>query len=110
MIDEQLRPRGITDQRVLQAMLDVPRHVFVPDQLQADAYADKAPPIDENQTISQPFIVAYMTQSLDTSPDGCILEIRAGSGYQAASLSRIVAHVYTVALHSLLAPQSTVTI
>src|SRR5258706_1146672 len=106
MIDEQLRPRGITDQRVLQAMLDVPRHVFVPAQLQAEAYADKALPIDENQTISQPFIVAYMTQALGAAPTARVLEIGTGSGYQAAVLSRLVAHVYTVEHHPLLAQQS----
>lgn len=106
MVEDQLHARGITDQRVLLAMLEVPRHLFVPDEMQAEAYADKALPIDENQTISQPYIVAYMTQALETTAESHVLEIGTGSGYQAAVLSRMVAHVYTVERHPLLAQQS----
>jgi protein-L-isoaspartate(D-aspartate) O-methyltransferase len=106
MLDEQLRTRAITDERVLQAMLDVPRHLFVPDELQADAYADQALPIEQGQTISQPYIVALMTQELLAAPDARVLEIGTGSGYQAAVLSRIVADVYTVERHTTLAAQA----
>src|SRR5579859_1851419 len=96
MVDEQLRPRGISDPRVLEAISLVPRHVFIPDNMQADAYTDRALPIDEGQTISQPYIVAYMSQALQTTPESRVLEIGTGSGYQAAILSRMVLHVYTV--------------
>jgi protein-L-isoaspartate(D-aspartate) O-methyltransferase len=92
MIDEQLRPRKITDERVL-----------VTNEMQPEAYADKALPITEGQTISQPYIVAYMTQALDAKSTARVLEIGTGSGYQAAVLSRLVAHVYTVERHAPLA-------
>jgi protein-L-isoaspartate(D-aspartate) O-methyltransferase len=106
MVDDQLRVRGITNQQVLLAMLEVPRHLFVPEQLQEEAYADKALPIDEDQTISQPYIVAYMTQALEAAPEARVLEIGTGSGYQAAVLSRMVRHVYTVERYPLLAEQA----
>ena len=106
MIDEQLRPRGIDDERVLHAMFIVPRHEFVPADLQADAYSDHALPIDEGQTISQPYVVALMTQALQAAPDARVLEIGTGSGYQAAILSRLVGHVYTVERHAGLAEQA----
>jgi protein-L-isoaspartate(D-aspartate) O-methyltransferase len=103
MVDEQLRPRNITDERVLAAMQAVPRHLFVIQEMQPEAYADKALPITEGQTISQPYIVAYMTQALNAAPTACVLEIGTGSGYQAAVLSRLVAHVYSVERHAPLA-------
>src|SRR5258708_35933628 len=106
MVDEQLRPRGISDPRVLEAMLEVPRQFFVPDEFQDQAYADRALPIEAEQTISQPFIVAYMTQALQAEPEARVLEIGTGSGYQAAILSRLVAHVYTVERHAALAEQA----
>ncbi|HLY25608.1 MAG TPA: protein-L-isoaspartate(D-aspartate) O-methyltransferase [Aggregatilineales bacterium] len=96
MVDEQLRRRGISDARVLEAFYLVPRHLFIPNKLQADAYADHALPIDAGQTISQPYVVAYMSESLQTSLESRVLEIGTGSGYQAAILSRMVFHVYTV--------------
>jgi protein-L-isoaspartate(D-aspartate) O-methyltransferase len=106
MVDEQIRSRGIANEWVLQAMLQVPRHVFVPAELQADAYADAALPIAEGQTISQPYVVGLMTDALRAAPDARVLEIGTGSGYQAAVLSRLVAHVYTVERHTTLAEQA----
>jgi protein-L-isoaspartate(D-aspartate) O-methyltransferase len=106
MIDEQLRPRGVNDERVLQAMLDIPRHLFMPENVRDEAYADKALPIDEGQTISQPFIVGVMTQALQANLQARVLEIGTGSGYQAAVLSRLVKHVYTVERHPVLAEQA----
>ena len=96
MVEEQLVPRGITDHATLQAMLDVPRHVFVEDAMQASAYGDHPLPIGSGQTISQPYIVALMTQALQLRGDERVLEIGTGSGYQAAVLSRMCARVYTI--------------
>ena len=96
MVNEQLRKRGITSERVLDAMLSVPRHEFVPAELRDQAYADKPLPIGEAQTISQPFIVAAMTQALELSGDERVLEIGTGSGYQAAVLSLLAREVITV--------------
>jgi protein-L-isoaspartate(D-aspartate) O-methyltransferase len=90
----------------LQAMLDVPRQVFIPTEWYAYTYSDRALPIEEGQTISQPFIVALMTEALEAAPDARVLEIGTGSGYQAAVLSRLVAHVYTVERHGPLAQQA----
>jgi protein-L-isoaspartate(D-aspartate) O-methyltransferase len=106
MVETQIQARGIVDVRVLQAMFEVPRHVFVPTELQAEAYADAALPIAEGQTISQPYVVALMTEALRATPDARVLEIGTGSGYQAAVLSRLVAHVYTVERHTILAEQA----
>ncbi|MEP7289856.1 MAG: protein-L-isoaspartate(D-aspartate) O-methyltransferase [Chloroflexota bacterium] len=106
MIDEQLRARGITDERVLQAMQAIPRHVFIADQMQGDAYADRAVPIGEGQTISQPYIVALMTQALEADSTAHVLEVGTGSGYQTAILSQLVKHVYTVERHQILAEQA----
>jgi protein-L-isoaspartate(D-aspartate) O-methyltransferase len=103
MVDEQIRARNINDPRVLQAMFDVPRHQFIPADEQALAYADQAVPIGEGQTISQPYIVALMTEALMASPEARVLEIGTGSGYQAAVLSRLVAHVFSVERHVTLA-------
>jgi len=96
MVEKQIRRRGISSPRVLEAMLAVPRHEFVPHASQADAYADKPLPIGESQTISQPYIVASMTAALALAGAERVLEVGAGCGYQAAVLSRLAADVYTI--------------
>ena len=96
MVEEQLKARGITDTKVLKAMNEVPRHEFVPPETREIAYGDYALPTLSGQAISQPYIVALMTQELELKPNDSVLEIGAGSGYQAAVLSRIAKKVYTV--------------
>ena len=96
MVRHQIQGRGITDHRVLEAMRNVPRHRFVPQNLRSRAYRDSPLPIGEGQTISQPYIVALMTQSLALKPGDRVLEIGTGSGYQAAVLAEIAGKVYTV--------------
>ena len=96
MVLEQLVPRGISDERVLKAMAEVPRHCFVDDALRSRAYGDFPLPIASGQTISQPYIVACMTEALSLKGDETVLEIGTGSGYQAAILSRLCLKVYTV--------------
>jgi len=96
MVQEQLLPRGIKDKSTLRAMEEVPRHLFVEDAMRARAYGDYPLPIDAGQTISQPFIVAYMTQLLQLTGTEKALEVGTGSGYQAAILSRLCDKVYTV--------------
>ena len=96
MVREQLMPRGITDPRVLAAMNTVPRHLFVEDAFEAQAYGDHPLPIGEGQTISQPYIVALMTQALNLKGHEKVLEIGTGSGYQAAVLAQLCDKVYTV--------------
>ncbi len=96
MVEKQLRPRGIDDPRVLQVMAKVPREKFVAKELEKSAYEDRPLPIGFEQTISQPFIVAFMTQALKTKPTDRVLEIGTGSGYQAAVLGELVAEVYTI--------------
>ncbi len=96
MIEEQLVPRGISDPRVLEAMRQVPRHLFVEDAMQAHAYGDFPLPIGSGQTISQPYIVALMTEALQLKGSERVLEIGTGSGYQAAILSRLCLRVYTI--------------
>ncbi len=96
MVDEQLIPRGIHDENTLRAMRTVPRHLFVDDAMASCAYGDNPLPIGAGQTISQPYIVALMTQALGLKGDERVLEIGTGSGYQAAVLSRICERVYTV--------------
>jgi protein-L-isoaspartate(D-aspartate) O-methyltransferase len=104
MIQEQLLPRGIDDRLTLKAMREVPRHFFVDDAMWGKAYGDYPLPIAAGQTISQPFIVAYMTQALGLTGDERVLEIGTGSGYQAAVLSRVCDKVYTIErVHTLLA-------
>ena len=104
MVQEQLLSRGIVDPATLDAMSEVPRHLFVDDAMQGRAYGDHPLPIGAGQTISQPYIVATMTQELGLSKTDKVLEIGTGSGYQAAVLSRICAQVYTVErINSLLA-------
>ena len=98
MVEQQIRARGIEDKTVLQAMLNVPRHCFVnPSQVDA-AYADYPLPLEHQQTISQPYIVAYMTAAAEISATDRVLEIGTGSGYQAAVLGEIAKEVYTVEL------------
>jgi protein-L-isoaspartate(D-aspartate) O-methyltransferase len=96
MVEEQIRARDVKDPRVLDAMRTVPRHFFVPDHLEAAAYNDHPLPIGHDQTISQPYIVAYMTELLKVAPDHRVLEIGTGSGYQAAVLSKLAKEVYTI--------------
>jgi len=96
MVEEQLRARDIEDPRVLAAMGRVPRHLFVPAALRFRAYADHPLPIGNGQTISQPYIVALMTQLAEVEADDVVLEIGTGSGYQAAVLSEIVREVATI--------------
>lgn len=96
MVETQLKARDIVDSRVLKAMLEVPRHEFLPPELRDVAYGDFPLPIGENQTISQPYIVALMTQELELKGEEKVLEVGAGSGYQAAVLSRLAKTVYTM--------------
>jgi protein-L-isoaspartate(D-aspartate) O-methyltransferase len=96
MVETQLAGRDIRDLRVLDAMKQVPRHLFVPEEMRHYAYVDSPLPIGRNQTISQPYIVALMTQLAEPEPDDRALEVGTGSGYQAAILSRLVEHVYTI--------------
>ncbi len=96
MVDDQLIPRGITDPATLNAIRLIPRHIFVDDALQAKAYGDYPLPIGGGQTISQPYIVALMTQMLKLKGHERVLEIGTGSGYQAVILSKICKQVYTV--------------
>lgn len=96
MIQQQLIPRGIRDSAVLNAMRAVPREEFVPIEFKRDAYEDEPLPIEEGQTISQPYMVALMAEVLQLKPEDKVLEIGTGSGYAAAVLSKIVSHVYTI--------------
>jgi protein-L-isoaspartate(D-aspartate) O-methyltransferase len=96
MVERQLKGRDITDPAVLRAMGTVPRHRFVQSALAADAYSDRALPIDEGQTISQPYIVALMTALSELAGPERVLEVGTGSGYQAAVLAEIVRQVYTI--------------
>ena len=96
MVESQIEMRGITDPNVLDAMRTVPRHLFVPDENRDTAYGDHPLPIGHGQTISQPFIVAMMSESLEVGPGDKVLEIGAGSGYQAAVLSAMGCEVYTM--------------
>ena len=96
MVEQQITARGIVDPLVVKAMQNVPRHLFVESGLEDQAYSDFPLPIGHKQTISQPFIVAYMTQALQLTGEERVLEIGTGSGYQAAILAHIVRHVYTV--------------
>ncbi|MBF8964660.1 protein-L-isoaspartate(D-aspartate) O-methyltransferase [Pontibacter sp. FD36] len=96
MVEQQIKRRGISDKAVLNAMRSVQRHLFVPPSIAAEAYSDGALPIGLKQTISQPYMVAYMTQVIRPKPDMKVLEIGTGSGYQAAVLAEIVKQVYTI--------------
>jgi len=103
MVDSQLRSRGITDVRVLDAMLRVPRHEFVPANLRAQAYEDHPLPIGDGQTISQPYIVARMLESLQLTGRDTALEVGTGSGYATALLAELTAQVFSVERHETLA-------
>jgi len=103
MVEEQLAARDIRDSRVLEAMGRVPRHLFVPPRLGPQAYADYPLPIGEGQTISQPYIVALMTQCLELEGGERVLEVGTGSGYQAAVLAELGARVYSIEINPALA-------
>jgi protein-L-isoaspartate(D-aspartate) O-methyltransferase len=96
MVREQIAARGVRDPRVIEAMRQVPRHLFVPADVRAQAYADHPLPIGERQTISQPYIVGFMSELLQVKPGQRVLEIGTGSGYQAAVLAELGADVYTI--------------
>jgi len=96
MVAHDIKSRGIKDKATLEAMLAVPRHLFVPEELRPQAYRDGPLPIGYGQTISQPYIVAFMTEVIRPEPSYKVLEIGTGSGYQAAVLSRIIDTVYTI--------------
>jgi len=106
MVDQQLRARDIRSQRVLEAMAAVPRHVFIPEPNRAEAYYDSPVPIGYGQTISQPYIVAFMTQALEIAPDDRVLEIGTGSGYQAAVLGTLAKEVYSIEIIAPLAERA----
>lgn len=106
MVDRQLRGRGIRDERVLAAMQRVPREAFVPADLSAEAYRDGALPIDCDQTISQPIIVAMMTEAMQLTGTERVLEIGTGSGYQTALLAELAAEVFSIERHAELSRQS----
>ena len=106
MVANQLRARGIADERVLQAMAAIPRDLFVSEEVREDAYADEALPIGAGQTISQPYMVARMTELLDVQPGDRILEIGTGSGYQAAVLAWLGAKVTTMERQASLIPEA----
>ena len=96
MLEDQIIARGIKSQAIIDAMLEVDRHMFVPDHQKKNAYSDRPLPIGYNQTISQPYIVAYMTEKLKVERNHKVLEIGTGSGYQAAILSKLCKYVYTI--------------
>ena len=103
MVETQIKSRGVKDPRVLSAMLKVERHLFVPKDLQTSAYADQPLPIGEGQTISQPYIVALMTELLELKGGEKVLEVGTGSGYQAAILAELTKEVYTIEIIEALA-------
>lgn len=103
MIDSQLRARGVSDPRILDVMLRVPRHEFVPEPFRAEAYEDHPLPIGDAQTISQPYVVAVMLESLQLTPTDTVLEIGTGSGYVTALLAELAAQVFSIERHPALA-------
>ena len=103
MVASQLRRRGIRDQRVLEAMARVPRHEFIGPELRSHAYDDEPVSIGEGQTVSQPFMVAYMLEALQVEPNSRVLEIGTGTGYQAALLAELAGEVVSVERHTALA-------
>jgi protein-L-isoaspartate(D-aspartate) O-methyltransferase len=110
MVEEQLRARDIRSAPVLEAMLKVPRHQFVPEAQRAESYGDFPVPIGHEQTISQPYIVAFMTQALELDPGHRVLEIGTGSGYQAAVLGLLAKDVYTIEIVAPLADRARATL
>lgn len=107
MVDDQIAARGVRNRAVLDAMRTVPRHEFVPEAYRKSAYVDSALPIGLDQTISQPYIVALMTELVEPKPEHRILEVGTGSAYQAAVISRIVMEVYTIEIIPQLAQSAT---
>ncbi len=103
MVDEQIRERGVSSPRLVEALLAVPRHRFVPEESVSAAYADQPLPIGQGQTISQPYMVAVMTEALELTGSERVLEVGTGSGYQAAVLSLLAREVYTVESNTSLA-------
>jgi len=103
MVETQIHARGVKDEKVLQAMRRVPRHLFVPPDMAPYAYSDEPLPVGEGQTISQPYIVAYMTEALGLTGRERVLEVGTGTGYQTAVLAELAAEVYTIELISSLA-------
>jgi protein-L-isoaspartate(D-aspartate) O-methyltransferase len=110
MVEEQIRRRGISDPRVLEAMRTVPREQFVPEEERARAYDDSPLPIGRGQTISQPYIVAYMTEALGVAAGHKVLEVGTGSGYQAAVLGELAREVYTIEIVPELAARAAATL
>lgn len=110
MVNTQIKKRGIRQERVLQAMLRVPRHLFVPPEYQKEAYEDYPLPIGEGQTISQPYIVAFMTEMAEIKPKDKVLEIGTGSGYQAAVLSLLTDKVFSIEINDNLAKKAAETL
>ena len=110
MVEEQLKGRDIRDPRVLSAMLSVPRHLFIPESARGGAYGDFPVPIGHGQTISQPYIVAFMTEALKVAPEHRVLEIGTGSGYQAAVLSVLAKEVFTIEIVDALAKRARATL
>ena len=106
MVDGQLRERGIADERVLAAMAEIPRELFLPEEVRASAYRDGAVAIGEGQTMSQPWIVARMTELLELDGDELVLEVGTGSGYGAAVLARCCREVVTIERHEALAERA----
>lgn len=106
MVEHDIEARGVEDRRVLSAMRKVPRHLFVAPRYRAQAHADHPLPIGEGQTISQPYVVALMTEAVRPEPDDRVLEIGTGSGYQAAVLSEIVKEVYSIEIREGLAGEA----
>lgn len=106
MVEHQLRRRGIVDTRVLQAFLDVPRHLFVPPSHRDMAYADRPLPIGEGQTISQPYMVARMTEAVQLTGSERVLEVGTGSGYQAAILAKLCREVVSIERHQVLSERA----
>jgi protein-L-isoaspartate(D-aspartate) O-methyltransferase len=106
MVRQQIERRGVRNDRVLEAMRAVPRHLFVPLEYRDEAYNDHPLPIGLGQTISQPYIVAYMTDVISPDPDDVVLEVGTGSGYQAAVLAQVVNRVYTVEIFQQLAEEA----
>jgi protein-L-isoaspartate(D-aspartate) O-methyltransferase len=107
MVDEQIASRGVCDARVLAAMRSVPRHRFVPERMIDEAYADYPLPIGQGQTISQPYIVAFMTEALELTPGARVLEVGTGCGYQAAVLAAAGFRVFTTEIRPVLAEGAT---
>ena len=106
MVETQIAARGVRDERVLEAMREVPRHLFIPERVRDEAYDDRPLAIGEGQTISQPYMVAVMTEVLGAQETDRVLEIGTGSGYQTAILSRLAARVVSIERHAVLAARA----